>query len=88
MSEENKEQKSKGQWHGGKGSVQKPSDQDKYAENWDKIFGKKKTLSKREQVLLNPKLYYNKNDKDSGSPQGPEGTYTDDAKPTPGAKGD
>ena len=29
-------------WHGGKGSVQKPTDQDKYAENWEKIFGKKK----------------------------------------------
>tara|TARA_B100001057_G_C22490243_1_gene809950 strand:- start:429 stop:569 length:141 start_codon:yes stop_codon:yes gene_type:complete len=41
MSEENKEQKSKGQWHGGKGSVQKPNDQDKYADNWEKIFGNK-----------------------------------------------
>ena len=40
---ENKDNKSsKGQWHGGKGSIQKPSDQDKYSENYDKIFGKKK----------------------------------------------
>ena len=30
------------QWHGGKGSVQKPTDQEKYAENWDKIFGNNK----------------------------------------------
>jgi hypothetical protein len=37
-----KETSSKGQWHGGKGSVQKPTDQDKYAANWDKIFGNKK----------------------------------------------
>ena len=42
MSEENKTEKSKGQWHGGKGSVQKPTDQDKYADNWDLIWGKKK----------------------------------------------
>ena len=41
MVEDAKPEKSSGQWHGGKGSVQKPSDQDKYAENWDKIFGKK-----------------------------------------------
>tara|TARA_B100001057_G_scaffold205228_1_gene205925 strand:- start:8742 stop:8879 length:138 start_codon:yes stop_codon:yes gene_type:complete len=37
----NKIPKSKGKWHGGKGSVQKSSDHDKYAENYDKIFGKK-----------------------------------------------
>ena len=43
MSEKkDKETASKGQWHGGKGSVQKPTDQDKYAENWEKIFGNKK----------------------------------------------
>jgi len=56
MSEENKEQKSKGQWHGGKGSVQKPSDQDKFADGWDAIWGKNKDteLTRREQVLLDP----------------------------------
>ena len=37
-----KETTSKGQWHGGKGSVQKPNDHDKYAEAWEKIFGKKR----------------------------------------------
>jgi len=42
MVEDTKPEKSNGQWHGGKGSVQKPSNQDKYAENWDKIFGNKK----------------------------------------------
>ena len=38
---EDKDKSSKGQWHGGKGSVQKSSGQDKYAENYDKIFKKK-----------------------------------------------
>tara|TARA_B100000963_G_scaffold77671_1_gene65761 strand:+ start:14515 stop:14718 length:204 start_codon:yes stop_codon:yes gene_type:complete len=47
--------KSKGSWHGGKGSIQKPSDQEKYAENYDKIFGrKKKKLTEREKVLMDP----------------------------------
>jgi DNA gyrase inhibitor GyrI len=43
---ENKETTSKGQWHGGKGSIQKPTNQDKYAEAWEKIFGKNKGPSK------------------------------------------
>ena len=30
------------QWHGGKGSKIRNSDQDTYADNWEKIFGKKK----------------------------------------------
>ena len=47
--------KSKGSWHGGKGSIQKPIDQEKYAENYDKIFGrKKKKLTEREKVLMDP----------------------------------
>ncbi len=33
--------KSKGQWHGGKGSIQKDHDHNKYVESWEKIFGKK-----------------------------------------------
>ena len=37
-----KETTSKGQWHGGKGSIQKPTNQDKYADAWEKIFGKNK----------------------------------------------
>ena len=45
---------SHGVWHGGKGSVQNSNNQDKYAENYDKIFGKKKTLSQREKVLMDP----------------------------------
>jgi len=43
---DNKIPKSKGKWHGGKGSVQKPTNQDKYSENYDKIFGKKDKKSK------------------------------------------
>jgi len=61
--ENNKNEKSNTQWHGGKGSVQKPNDQDKFADGWDKIWGKKKTLSKREEVLLHPPLYYSDKDK-------------------------
>lgn len=33
---------SKGQWHGGKGSIQKDHNHNKYADNWEKIFGKAK----------------------------------------------
>ena len=65
MSEENKEQKSKGQWHGGKGSVQKPNDQDKYADNWDKIFKKDKGLSERERVLMDPLAASQRSDKNN-----------------------
>jgi len=36
------DKESNGQWHGGKGSVQKDHDHDKYAENYDKIFKKDK----------------------------------------------
>ena len=62
--EENiKNEKSNTQWHGGKGSVQKPNDQDKFADGWDKIWGKKKKLTKREEVLLHPPLYYSDKDK-------------------------
>lgn len=63
MTEDNKPEKSSGKWHGGKGSVQKPNDHDKYAENWDKIFKKDKGLSERERVLMDPPLYINKKDK-------------------------
>ena len=38
----NNETASKGKWHGGKGSIQKPADQNKYAEAWEKIFGEKR----------------------------------------------
>ena len=44
----------RGQWHGGKGSVQKDHDHDKYSDNWDKIFGKNKGLTERERVLMDP----------------------------------
>lgn len=29
-------------WHGGKGSLRRSKKDDKYLENWEKIFGKKK----------------------------------------------
>ena len=37
----------KGKWHGGKGSARKQSDQQKYADNWEKIFGKNKNNNPR-----------------------------------------
>jgi|TARA_R100000482_G_scaffold30352_1_gene9791 hypothetical protein len=39
----------KGQTHGGKGSSQRPTDQKKYANNYDAIFGKKKDKLKKEK---------------------------------------
>lgn len=43
MSEENKPiAPSHGKWHGGKGSARKESDQKKYEDGWDRIFGNKK----------------------------------------------
>jgi len=51
MSEKKKETKTetsnKGQWHGGKGSIQKSHDHNKYADNWEKIFGKKDKKDKK-----------------------------------------
>ena len=36
----------KSNWHGGKGSGRRSSQDDKkYSDNWDKIFGKPKTLA-------------------------------------------
>ena len=80
-----KDKSSKGKWHGGKGSIQKSDGQDKYAENYDKIFNKKlntdysvseqmqdelepipnkkKKLSKRERVLMDPLAASQKSDK-------------------------
>ena len=60
MVEDAKPEKSSGQWHGGKGSVQKPSDQDKYAENWDKIFGKKRKDKKDERIRVYTNLLWNR----------------------------
>lgn len=31
-----------GKWHGGKGSKQRPTDQTKFNDNWDRIFSGKK----------------------------------------------
>jgi|TARA_B110001452_G_scaffold167537_1_gene139999 hypothetical protein len=35
------------QWHGGKGSKRRNSNEKAYADNWEKIFGKKDDKSKR-----------------------------------------
>ena len=32
----------KGKWHGGKGSARKQSNEKKYADGWERIFGKTK----------------------------------------------
>lgn len=34
------------QWHGGKGSKRRNSDEKLYADNWEKIFGKEKPVIK------------------------------------------
>ena len=46
------EEKSTGKWHGGKGSaVRKTSDQNKYADNYDRIFGKKTAVDDASDVM-------------------------------------
>ena len=49
MTERDKPTNSK-QWHGGKGSKVRGSGQDTYADNWEKIFGKKKPETKVRKV--------------------------------------
>jgi len=39
----------KGAWHGGKGSRYRAVDQQKYNENWERIFRKKKKPSEEEK---------------------------------------
>jgi len=46
------EEKSSGKWHGGKGSaVRKTSNQNKYADNYDRIFGKKSAVDDAADVM-------------------------------------
>ena len=46
------EEKSTGKWHGGKGSaVRKTSNQNKYADNYDRIFGKKSAVDDASDVM-------------------------------------
>lgn len=47
MSKDKTADKGHGKWHGGKGSARKQSDQQKYADNWEKIFGKNKKNNPR-----------------------------------------
>ena len=37
-----------GQWEGGKGSKQRPTDKSKFDENWERIFGNKKDKDKKD----------------------------------------
>ncbi len=37
-------------WHGGKGSTPRGTDQKKYADNWDKIFGPKVKPEKWDKI--------------------------------------
>ena len=47
-------EKNTGKWHGGKGSaVRKTSDQTKYADNYDRIFGKKSAVDDASDVMSN-----------------------------------
>ena len=48
-------------WHGGKGSKQRPTDQQKYSDNWDRIFAN--TTGKVHQDGLKPDYNY-----ESGNP--------------------
>ena len=50
---ETKIPKGHGKWHGGKGSARKDHDNSKYADNWEKIFGKKDKNNDHNKV--NPK---------------------------------
>ena len=46
------EDKNTGKWHGGKSSaVRKTSDQTKYADNYDRIFGKKSAVDDAADVM-------------------------------------
>jgi len=38
------------QWHGGKGSKRRNSDEQSYADNWERIFGKKEPEIKSRKV--------------------------------------
>lgn len=40
------EKSSKGQWHGGKGSLQRQPNNTAYEDGWERIFGKKKKDNK------------------------------------------
>lgn len=46
----------KSNWHGGKGSGRRGSDDKKYADNWEQIFGKPRdNISTRDKEIKNGK---------------------------------
>lgn len=49
------------QWHGGKGSKRRNSNEALYADNWEKIFGKKKPeVTVRKETPLHAKTQIHK----------------------------
>ena len=44
------------QWHGGKGSRRRNSNEKKYKENWDRIFNNKKKKDKKDELTKNERL--------------------------------
>ena len=40
-------------WHGGKGSKQRPTDHEKYNDNWDRIFSKNQKIKQKQVTELN-----------------------------------
>lgn len=59
-----------GQWEGGKGSKQRPTDIKKYSDNWDRIFKSKNQKDKqREATDLNWDGHENDNEKKNSVPQ-------------------
>ena len=49
-SDKKTEDSSKGQWHGGKGSIQRQPNKTAYDEGWERIFGNKNQKTKQAQV--------------------------------------
>jgi len=49
------------QWHGGKGSARRNANDKAYADNWDKIFGKKSDSQRlKEQLQEQKKVKHDK----------------------------
>ena len=55
-------------WHGGKGSKARPVNRQKFADNWDAIFGKKKEIKEDILDTYNDERLVSKFDKDGNKP--------------------
>ena len=60
------------QWHGGKGSAQRKVDKQKFSDNWDAIFGKKKEEDKDLKFMTAEDYINNTLEDDSGVLDGSE----------------